>query len=832
MEMRSLVVSATLAAGLLVASSPTSSADTAQTPSNPETPATSGLHGLAAVAAGTATTGPYGTQLIAGCAWATWVAQCKNLSVYGNGTSFNDVGCGPPNGCTFGSEFQCDELAQRYAFYAWGEPTQWYGYGGANGSAYSMWSAGPALPVPLEQFANGQGVAPTQGDLMIFGPGWLGGYWDGSGHVAIVEDTGPGYVDIIQQNATPTGTDRLTLNASTVSAVGYTPVTGWLHNPQSDTSRPAVAALSTGKQFVMWTGAYGHLWVSSWNAGVWDAATDLSAAWIASAPALSNPSLVVTPDDHVDAFWEGTDHHLWEGVWGGGWAAAQDVSASWGSSASVLTSSPAVGLTSDGGTYLVFWRGARGHLFEAWGAGTKWSGPVDWTSAWGSDQLVSAPSVAVAPDGTQLVFWQGPGGVLEETWFDRTWHGPANWSAAWSAAAPLSSSPSATVQKSGEQDVFWEGANGHLWEAWWAGTIQGPTDLTKAWNGLGALSSGPGAAIAGDGTRLVFWQGALGNMDEAWLNSSWHGPVEWLQLSQPRAVPTAALDSDGGRQVYWQGANNHLMQANNASSWSRPTDLTAQWPGQPLAASDPSVAATPSGQDMFWRGSNGRLVEAQLSSGKWSTPGEVTLPWSSDSLLRSAPAVSSTSSGTRIVFWEGANGHLWETWSSNGIYVGPFDRSTGWAAGAAMTSAPSVAVTPEDEQVVFWRGFNGHLWEMWWSTGTWYGPADWAAMSGGLALPQSAPAVAVTPANQQVIFWQGPSGHLWEMWFSGGWSTPVDWTASWGRGGLLTAAPSVAVRADGSQYLFWEGTDGGLWGASWSGSWLGPNGWPSLGALT
>ncbi len=47
-----------------------------------------------------------------------------------------------------------------------------------------------------------------QGDLMIFAPGWLGSYWDGSGHVAIVRDVGPGYVDMVEQNATSSGTDR------------------------------------------------------------------------------------------------------------------------------------------------------------------------------------------------------------------------------------------------------------------------------------------------------------------------------------------------------------------------------------------------------------------------------------------------------------------------------------------------------------------------------------------------------------------------------------------------------------------------------------------------
>ncbi|MBV8301319.1 MAG: CHAP domain-containing protein, partial [Candidatus Dormibacteraeota bacterium] len=151
-----------------------------------EAPATSQHGGLLAVAEHRASTGPYGTALLAGCTWATWVSNCGNLTVYGNGSSFDDTGCGAPNGCTFGLEFQCNELAQRYAYYAWGEPATWDGYGGDQGDAYEMWNAGPALPVPLEQFPNGGGVPPQVGDLMVFNQGWLGSYWDGAGHVAVV----------------------------------------------------------------------------------------------------------------------------------------------------------------------------------------------------------------------------------------------------------------------------------------------------------------------------------------------------------------------------------------------------------------------------------------------------------------------------------------------------------------------------------------------------------------------------------------------------------------------------------------------------------------------
>jgi hypothetical protein len=82
-----------------------------------------------------------------------------------------------------------------------------------------------------------------------------------------------------------------------------------------------------------------------------------------------------------------------------------------------------------GGTQLIFWQGAGGHLIEAWWNGS-WNGPVDWTAAnsWGSP-LTSAPSAALQSGGTQLIFWQGTGGHLIEAWWNGSWNGPVDWSA-------------------------------------------------------------------------------------------------------------------------------------------------------------------------------------------------------------------------------------------------------------------------------------------------------------------------------------------------------------------------------------------------------------------
>src|SRR5439155_18375162 len=185
---------------------------------------------------------------------------------------------GPPFGCTYGPEFQCTQLVQRYAHYAWGEPASWYGYGGVGGNAADMWTSGQSLPVPLQAFRNGGGAPPQRGDIMVFGPGWLGNFWDGAGHVAIVLEVGSNYVRIVEQNATPTGVDRLALAGTLVTASGYTPVIGWLRNTVQARARVATANVAvtpqavserTGEMDVVWRGTDDRLWAVGYRNAAW-----------------------------------------------------------------------------------------------------------------------------------------------------------------------------------------------------------------------------------------------------------------------------------------------------------------------------------------------------------------------------------------------------------------------------------------------------------------------------------------------------------------------------------------------------------------------------------
>ena len=87
-----------------------------------------------------------------------------------------------------------------------------------------------------------------------------------------------------------------------------------------------------------------------------------------------------------------------------------------------------------------------------------------------------------------------------------------------------------------------------------------------------------------------------------------------------------------------------------------------------------------------------------------------------------------------------------------------------------------MTIAPDGTQAVFWQGAGGHLFETWWN-GHWNGPVDWTAANGWASTLTSAPTVRITADGTQLIFWQGGGGHLVEAWWNGHWNGPADWSS-------------------------------------------------------
>jgi hypothetical protein len=165
-----------------------------------------------------ATSIPWGTVLISGSQWAGADATLGDLNVYSNGAQNTD------QAGTFGLEYECTELAQRWAHYKFGEPATW-----PIGKAADMWNAGPTLPLPLTQNPNGGGRPPQHGDILVFAATST----NPTGHVGVVSAVTATSVTIVQENftvnGTPTGQWTQSMNGTTVASLSGDPVVGWLH---------------------------------------------------------------------------------------------------------------------------------------------------------------------------------------------------------------------------------------------------------------------------------------------------------------------------------------------------------------------------------------------------------------------------------------------------------------------------------------------------------------------------------------------------------------------------------------------------------------------------
>jgi hypothetical protein len=237
----------------------------------------------------------------------------------------------------------------------------------------------------------------------------------------------------------------------------------------------------------------------------------------------------------------------------------------------------------------------------------------------------------------------------------------------------------------------------------------------------------------------------------------------------------------------------------------------------------PAVTIAPDGaQLIFWQGAGGHLFESWWQ-GKWNGPVDWTAANGWAGALSSAPTVAVARDGTQLVFWKGPGGHLLEAWWQ-GKWNGPVDWTAAKGWGSPLTSAPSVTFAPDGTQLVFWQGGGGHLTEAWWQ-GKWNGPVDWTAANHWSPSLTSASSVALAPDGTQIIFWKGPGGHLLEAWWHGKWNGPVDWTVANRWSPSLTSAPSVRFAPDGTQLIFWQGAGGHLDEVWWNGKWNGPVDW-------
>jgi hypothetical protein len=240
---------------------------------------------------------------------------------------------------------------------------------------------------------------------------------------------------------------------------------------------------------------------------------------------------------------------------------------------------------------------------------------------------------------------------------------------------------------------------------------------------------------------------------------------------------------------------------------SAATDYTA---GRPLAV----VAHAPGDEEVYWQAADGYLWESIESGGQWRGP--VRTPIGG---LASSPAATIGPGGADYVFWEGTNRALWEAWTTSGSWSAPTQVGMG-PLGSQPTATSWANSSGTAEIDVFWQGTDGNLWRGYYevATGKWTGPSNLGM--GALGSAPTAAAQGSSSGAQIQVFWKGRDNALWEGDTSGGtkWSGPT----SHGMG-PLGSAPTVGAISTAAPDVFWEGTNAKLWQGDGNGSsWAGP----------
>ncbi len=195
---------------------------------------------------------------------AWWNGECnvKNYSgSYYLGSSYRGVkACGPVGSAVrvnFGAgvtqlEWQCTELSKRFLYLAYGIPPYL-----ADGKKIVDNYSGTLL-VKIKNATVG--VAPQPGDVLSYGPNTTYGHTSVVS-AANVDSSGNGYITIIEQNNSSSGTRKHTVKNWVVQDA--LTITAWLHDPRSGVPCSSVLLNSPADGTVASSPAVAFSWLTS-----------------------------------------------------------------------------------------------------------------------------------------------------------------------------------------------------------------------------------------------------------------------------------------------------------------------------------------------------------------------------------------------------------------------------------------------------------------------------------------------------------------------------------------------------------------------------------------
>lgn len=297
------------------------------------------------------------------------------------------------------------------------------------------------------------------------------------------------------------------------------------------------------------------------------------------------------------------------------------------------------------------------------------------------------------------------------------------------AAGPVAAAGSQLTSYGNFATIF-QGANQHLYQASFNGTNWGIQDLTTL---AGTSTVGvPGTALASEfdnPNQRIFYFGTDNHLHELLWNGSAMSDQDLSAMSGgAAAAPGSKLATFGAigtcnLALVYQGTNQHMYQTNitspscDGSTWSS-GDLTAMANTSAVPAAGTALISyvnNPYEHD-FYFGTDNHLHELLWSPNMTDhdltgmTGGAQAAPGSTLAMFGAVPTCN------LAVIYQGANGHMYQTWSCDG-----FNWTTGDLTAMANTTVVPASATALSSYVNnpyehdFYQGTDNHVYELLWT---------------------------------------------------------------------------------------------------------------------
>jgi hypothetical protein len=264
---------------------------------------------------------------------------------------------------------------------------------------------------------------------------------------------------------------------------------------------------------------------------------------------------------------------------------------------------------------------------------------------------------------------------------------------------------------------------------------------------------------------------------------------EWEDLTASSGAPTAAGNPSGYRRpdgvdsVFYRGSDNHIYEIYQVydslyhyyptpPGFGNLTSLT----GAPKADGDPSAYTRSDGIfSVVYRGQTSRTLDGHVYElyldGGWSV-GDLTA-------LTGAPGATGNPSGYQrsdsvdSVVYRGTNGHIYE------LYLKRVGREKSWRFGdlTEQTGAPTASGSPvgyvrsDGINSVVYRGYDGHINEIYLSDGAW----NYVDITAAAGAPNAASSPDGFEGLEDIgvnrVVYRGSDNNVYELYLYGGeWS--------------------------------------------------------------